>query len=813
MPWRWVLTWTLSTMLVCGLGIVWIAADHNTASTASSVAAAGLAFFSTLAVWAWHHKRPHTPSTTEQVSEAAQVLARLVRRQWQDEATLRQLFDPAPLPVVWSDHSLADVSDHRQLIGAPMTCRADAQQELATAFRRLPRRRLVVLGPPGSGKTTLAVLLTLALLDDRDPAEPVPVLLSLASFDPAREGARTWLRRRIAADYPALAEAEAFGPSVIDDLLTEGRILPVLDALDERPEASRPGVLEALNDAFGPQAPMILTCRTAEYASVVSDVGVLPQAAVIASAPMDPHEVLAVLRLATPPGPRQEQWAALADQITAAPDGPVAQALTSPLTVSLARAVYADALGDPAELADSARFPTPHAVERHLLDAFVFTTFSRARRQNPEANRWEPDRSHRYVTYLAKELERRDTYDFAWWQLYQWVPTLARPARRVLTWAIVGTAIVFLLDYANWCAPLLSPSCQDGDYVIFSMPGMLRLVGLLVCTLAVAAWATTRPWFRTHHTTAAVATGICGGLAGGLFYQAGMEARYGTWTSYTLQESVSNVLTEGLWMAFLGLMVLLSAGLPVPPRMPSQAAFTLRHWRHHLPKAIFTIVLAVGFSTSALHLIDLMTSILYDVQGEWKSWRSSWVFGLGVGVFIGAAQAVTQWTRNTIALHTSVGPDASLRADRQITLINAAVGASVLAMANSAMGESNPLSDSTGEVLVTTFLRVMNPTSIVSAASVVGVVIAGTAYAWPHYTLARFLLASQGKLPWRLQAFLAEARRLGILRQVGPVYQFRHARLQDHLAMEAPSRPVRQQPDAIAFPPETGVDSSATDGF
>ena len=53
---------------------------------------------------------------------------------------------------------------------------------------------------------------------------------------------------------------------------------------------------------------------------------------------------------------------------------------------------------------------------------------------------------------------------------------------------------------------------------------------------------------------------------------------------------------------------------------------------------------------------------------------------------------------------------------------------------------------------------------------------------WSAYRLAHAALAARGMLPWRLPAFLEDARRLGILRQVGAVYQFRHARLQDRLA-------------------------------
>jgi hypothetical protein len=42
----------------------------------------------------------------------------------------------------------------------------------------LMRRRPRILGGPGAGKTTLAVQLLLRLLEVREPADPVPVLLT-----------------------------------------------------------------------------------------------------------------------------------------------------------------------------------------------------------------------------------------------------------------------------------------------------------------------------------------------------------------------------------------------------------------------------------------------------------------------------------------------------------------------------------------------------------------------------------------------------------------------------------------------------------
>ena len=54
--------------------------------------------------------------------------------------------------------------------------------------------------------------------------------------------------------------------------------------------------------------------------------------------------------------------------------------------------------------------------------------------------------------------------------------------------------------------------------------------------------------------------------------------------------------------------------------------------------------------------------------------------------------------------------------------------------------------------------------------------------AWGQWiVLARIWLPLTGKLPWAMTAFLADAYESGVLRQAGAAYQFRHARLQDHL--------------------------------
>jgi hypothetical protein len=66
-----------------------------------------------------------------------------------------------------------------------------------------------------------------------------------------------------------------------------------------------------------------------------------------------------------------------------------------------------------------------------------------------------------------------------------------------------------------------------------------------------------------------------------------------------------------------------------------------------------------------------------------------------------------------------------------------------------------------------------------AAASSPGAAAAETALAAAH-------LAIRHKIPLRLIVFLEDARSRHLLRTVGPVYQFRHAKLQDRLAQPNP---------------------------
>jgi hypothetical protein len=66
---------------------------------------------------------------------------------------------------------------------------------------------------------------------------------------------------------------------------------------------------------------------------------------------------------------------------------------------------------------------------------------------------------------------------------------------------------------------------------------------------------------------------------------------------------------------------------------------------------------------------------------------------------------------------------------------------------------------------------------------------------WPT-SVAFVQLAVRWHSPIRLMRFLEDAHQRQVLRIVGPVYQFRHARLQDRLAKQA--SPATRQPHLSA---------------
>ncbi|WP_432838283.1 NACHT domain-containing protein [Dactylosporangium sp. CA-092794] len=356
------------------------------------------------------------------VRDAADGLAGQVARQWYREAQARGLLRPGPIRVRWSSTGRPVAAAPAEVFGSAvgrvtrLRLHGDVT-EIADVWQRLPARQLVVIGAPGAGKTSAAVLLVHRLLQRRESGDPVPVLFNLAGWDPTGTHLDTWLAQRLATQYPHLTARAAQGRTTARILVDQTAIVPVLDGLDEMPDALRPAAIAALTNAVGPHQPLVLTCRAQEYQDVIAGSGTpLARAVVVEIEPVTAAQAADYLPTGQVDG--HDRWKPVIAHLRAQPDGALAQALATPLMVYLARTVYSPVRADPADLVT---VTDANAIQQHLLRAYlpaVYGPGTPIRDDDLPAQRdYAPQQAERWLAFLARHLDQQRTRDLAWWHL------------------------------------------------------------------------------------------------------------------------------------------------------------------------------------------------------------------------------------------------------------------------------------------------------------------------------------------------------------------------------------------------------------
>jgi len=126
---------------------------------------------------------------------------------------------------------------------------------------------LLILGAPGSGKTTALLELARALIKvaEADERQPMPVVFNLASWATHRGPVADWLVDELRNNYDV--------PRLIaTQWVAAGEILPLLDGLDEVAKAHRADCVEAINAFHGEHGLVrfVICSRTEEYTTLAN---------------------------------------------------------------------------------------------------------------------------------------------------------------------------------------------------------------------------------------------------------------------------------------------------------------------------------------------------------------------------------------------------------------------------------------------------------------------------------------------------------------------------------------------------------------
>ncbi len=711
-------------------GMTGLQGAHRLATTIGAM----IALFTPVLAWLWRQGSVGGyDETVEALARSCRALVRAQREQWSLEDAARRTGDPWPLPVRWAVTARAEammpswaaIRGARDARPVDMDGRYEA---VASVFRSAGcPGRLAIVGGPGAGKSVLILRLALDLLDRavEAPDDPVPVLLPIAGWDPHRAALGDWLTERLAADYRELRQptraADGSIRSVAEELVRSGRILPLLDGLDELAAGSRASALDAVADYLGTGRSLVLTSRTEEYEAATAEIGPLAGTPVVELLPLDPADVTAYL---SDGGPAPRRWDRVFEHLRQHPDGPLATVLTTPLMVWLAMVVYQHRVADPDDLlAVAAAAADRAAIERHLLGRLVPAAYRCATSRYPRRSPHHTDRANRWLAHLAQHLTIHRTHDIAWWRLYR---AAGRGWLALLT-GLATAAVYFVVNTLTWW---LTAQDRPVTEIAWSVLGIAVPLGVASFAATVVPAHPPRAAPRLLSTP-----GVWHGLVFGAVVALAILVDPAVLTEPTaVPGAVRTALILG---AFYGAF---TAATAHPRRL--DLGVDRNRARYGLRVSLF-----------ALPVIPVLLILLNYHQTVYGAAELAG-FGaviLGVAAGGGVLAALTS-TGNS---HRVPSPARSLVLDRAYSLGIAALS-SIVAVA----------------VLHGTLAMIID----------LGVALALTTTQWARFTLARAVLAARGQAPVRLMTALREAHERGVLRQTGDTYQFRHAALQHRLA-------------------------------
>lgn len=725
---------------------------------------------------------PAMAQAPQGLEEMAESLARAVSDQWKQELAARRLRETKPLPLSWraADPALVDLD--------PPTLYGSGDDIHDFISQGVPASRLVLLGGPGAGKTMLLTRLVEELLARRQPGTRVPVLVSLTSWDPRTEEFPAWLARQMIRAYPRLggqAPTEVQQMSWARALFAAHLILPILDGLDEMRAEVRQEAIQGLNASLDRRDGVIVACRAEDYRQAVrgeSGYAVrLSGATGIELSDVDPEAAAAYLRQ---DDDRPERWTPVIAAVRQ--DTALARVLRTPLMISLARSGYAPgAARIAADLTDTVVFPTEERIQSTLFDEFLHSAYQKKVMKSRRT--WSEARARRALGFLARHMRDMRTTELGWWQLRHATP---RPLVGAVVGAVCGVGVAVAVGFSQPLTAALGG--EPGKHVGFG-PGLGILIGLGASWLARTLGRKTlgRKTFSRKRPAVGLSAGLAGGLVGGFAAAVANLLHIGkaAWPTGGLGGGLVTGAAIGPAAGVAGGLIGGAAGGLVAGLTTSVGAGTAA-W----------LIDGLGVGLAAATTIVVVGQREPAAKPQWSG--AGMVSGAVVGGAMGVATALVAGPALGLVAALAVGA-----ATARVTGLGGsgdkptepATPAVALARDNRAFkmfwlagtasgGLIGLLADGLDAIRTNNFSAQLaalgaNGLAIGLAAGLAsGVILGGLHSAWPAFAISRLWLSLRGHVPWRLMGFLADARERGVLRQLGPAYQFRHEQLQRFLA-------------------------------
>ncbi|MCB0094159.1 MAG: NACHT domain-containing protein [Caldilineaceae bacterium] len=399
---------------------------------------------------------------------------------------------------------------------------------------------LLILGEPGSGKTTSLLDLTRDLLTraEADPTHPTPVVFNLSSWPQRRESLSKWLVDELQTKYmiaKKMAEAWVNG----DELLL------LLDGLDEVQQEYRDACVTAINQFCQEHlVALVICCRVAEYTDLSAPLTLWGAVLV------QPLTVEQIDDYLTKVGSKLASVHTMIQQ-----DKDFRELAASPLMLSIMSLAYQ---GLPIT---EVPYSTPSKTSRqHLFDTYIERMFGR-REGN---NRYTPRKTIRRLQWLASHLAQYGQSTFLIEQMQPtWGLSTMFGRLRVYTTMLVSGPLYGI------CVGLLFGLLFG---IVHGILWVLAGGGELVFWLAIQA-AVGMFWGFVIGSAIGLLTGIANGLTGGFRKIRVNESISTLWNDRksTIYSAVfwglSSSLFAGLWFwlsvgANIGLLATVRFGRP-----------------------------------------------------------------------------------------------------------------------------------------------------------------------------------------------------------------------------------------------------------